>query len=152
MKVVKVQLKPEWDQSETKRRLWWVLVGLAETKNHHPVGVSIHRAALSRLGGSEGASIPGVAWGPRASTSGVERNGVSKIVEPSGPVPPERYGVLVGTRSFLSSNGVNVHGDLYGDLITVVDDEDGTDPLKATMRTHTAIDGVYAGVLSLTFF
>ena len=155
MEVVKVQLKPEWDQSKTKRQLWWILVGLAETENDHPVGVSIYRAALSRLGGFENDFIPGIAWGPDASTSGVERNGVLKIVEPWGPVPPERYRVLVGSRSLLSSNGVNVngdlYGDLYGDLITVVDHEEHTDLLRATMRIHTAIDGVYAGVLSLTF-
>ena len=155
MEVVKVQLKPEWDQSETKRRLWWVLVGLAEEKNNHPVGVSIHLAALSRLGGSEGTKIPGTTWALDTATSGVERNGFSRIVEPWGqpwgPAPLKRYSVLVGTRSFLSFNRVNVDGDLYGDLTTVVDHENRTDPLKATTRIHTAIDGVYAGVLSLTF-
>ena len=149
--VVKVQLKPEWDQSETKRRLWWVLVGLAEKKNNHPVGVCIHRTALSRLGGSEDANIPGIAWGLDASTSGVEENGVLKIVEPWGPVSPERYRVLVGPRSFLLSNGVNVNGGLYGDLITVVDHEEHSAPVKTIMLIHTAIDGVYAGVLSLSF-
>ncbi|MCJ1263937.1 hypothetical protein MMC22_003808 [Lobaria immixta] len=154
MEVVKVQLKPAWGKSEKKRRLWWRLVGLAARGIDHPVSVAIHGAARFKLVGSQGFNIGGITSDPEVSTNGAERYGVSRLIEPGGLKPwdlvrSEKYGVLVGTLSFLSSHGVNVHDDMDDDLIPVGDDRDFIEPSQVTARILIAIDGVYAGAISL---
>lgn len=146
LEVVKVQLKPAWGQSEMKRRLWWRVVGLAERGTDHPVSVAIHRAARSKLVGSQGYNIPGTTWSGEDLANGHGKNGVSKTVVPGDST---RYGVLIGTLSFLSSQGVNVHDEMDDDLIIVDDDQNSTELLDVTTRILTAVDGVYAGAISL---
>lgn len=150
LEVVRVQLKPAWTQNEVKRRLWWTLIGLAEKNIDHPVSIAIHRAARSRLVGSLGYNISGTAWDLEASSNRVDRSEVSRIVEPGGRTRTERYGVLLGSLSFLSSQGVTVHADMDDDLIMVSDDQNSNDPSEPTTRTLTAIDGVYAGAIFLS--
>lgn len=87
----------------------------------HPVGVAIYRTVRHELVGSQGYNIPGATWGSKSSPNGVESDGVARIVSPGGREHTERYDVLVGTLSFLSSHGVTVHGDMDDDLIRLDD-------------------------------
>lgn len=154
MEVVKVQLKPAWNQNEKKRRLWWLLVGLAERNINDPVGVAIYYAAQSKLVGTPDHNIPGDTWGPEASVNGVDINGVgingvSRTIVLGGHLRTEKYGVVVGTPSFLSFEGVTVHSWMDEDLITVDDGQSLIEPSQVITRILTAIDGVYAGAISL---
>lgn len=148
IEVVMVQLKPAWGQNELKRRLWWRLVGLAENNINNSVSIAIERAARYRLLGSEDNHILGTSWDPEAENSGAEIHGVSRTVEPLGRIRHKQYGVVIGTPPFLSSHGVTLQDDMDEDLITV-DDRNRIAPWELTTRMLTAIDGVYAGAISL---
>lgn len=126
------------------------MVGLAERDIDDPVGVAIYGAAQSKLFGIQDHSLSGASWGPEASANrvdinGVGINGVSRTIVPGGRLRTEKYGVS----SFLSFEGVTVHSYMDEDLITVDDGQSLIEPSQVITRILTAVDGDYAGAISL---
>ncbi|KAI1431824.1 heavy metal translocatin [Xylaria sp. CBS 124048] len=148
MNVAATRLPSLWQNSDWRRRLWWAIVGLAETGSEHPIGKAILGAARSELGlGPEG-TIEGSIGDFKA----IVGRGISATVEPAASAERQRYRVLIGSVRFLRDNSVDVP-------VTAVEDSEeinakAGESSKSTLSAGTtnifiAIDGTYAGHLCL---
>lgn len=156
MSVSGAALEPSWNTTSEQRRLWWNIVGLAETGSEHPIAKAISAGAKERLGLTVDMGLEGTA-GDFTSTVG---KGVSATVEPAPSSGQSRYEVLIGNMRFLRSQGVD-------GSIESSDDNDATDS-KALSRDNSrgsftkaqqsagittiyvAIDKRYAGSIDLS--
>jgi Cu+-exporting ATPase len=155
----------EWDQSAEKQRLWWTILGLAEMSSEHPVARAIVSASKDALGmSSEGAFD-----GSIGNFEAVVGKGVAVFVDVASE--KKRFKVHVGNAEFLHNSKVELPEEI---LATISVNEDSTAtaataaPSAATSRPSSraslesrssldavdtnvflAIDGVYAGSLSL---
>jgi Cu+-exporting ATPase len=142
MEVAETRLEQLWDANEWRRRLWWSLVGLAEMGTEHPIGKAILQAAKTELGISSDGMIDG-SVGEFIATVG---KGISASVEPASSVERKRYTVHVGNASYLSSQGIT----LPSSVTAIPTRTSKIAPKSGTTKIYTAIDGIYAGALSLS--
>lgn len=148
MSVATSRITNVWQDSDSHRRLWWTVVGLAEIGSEHPIGKAILGAARTELGLDAEAAIDG-SIGDFIAAVG---RGISATVEPATSAGRTRYNVLIGNVIFLRENDVEVL------------DKDIEDSEKINSRTNAnrsksspagttnifiAIDGKYAGHLCL---
>ena len=147
MSVAETKLEQLWEANEWRRRLWWTLVGLAEMGSEHPTGKAILNAAKEELNiGSEGMMDGSV--GEFKATVG---KGVSAYVEPANSVERKRYRVLVGNAAYLRSHDIILPvGVDARSPSSPSQSKTATAPHAGTTKIYTAIDGTYAGVLSLS--
>ena len=147
MSVSQVRLEELWEANDWRRRLWWSLVGLTEMGSEHPIGKAIVGAAKIELNvGSEG-MIDGSA-GDFEATVG---KGVSASVEPATSATTKRYKVHIGNVSYLAAKGIFLPAEVFeASPATTPKATDGTASPSGTTQIYTAIDGAYAGVLSLS--
>ncbi|KAL9600797.1 MAG: hypothetical protein Q9219_002935 [cf. Caloplaca sp. 3 TL-2023] len=151
MSVAEIKLEPVWKANEWRRKLWWSLVGLAEMNSEHPVGKAIVYAAKSELDIGSDSMIDGTV-GDFEATVG---KGISATVEPVSSVTRQRYQILVGNSSYLEARKVALPADNDGAPFSPASPTGN--PLKrsaehhtGTSQIHIAIDGAYAGSLSLS--
>lgn len=147
MSVAETKLDQVWEANEWQRRLWWTLVGLAEMGSEHPSGKAILNAAKEELNiGSEGMMDGSV--GEFQATVG---KGVSAYVEPASSAERKRYRVLVGNAVYLRSHNVNLPVEVDVNSSTSPSHSKSmNEPHAGTTKIYTAIDGAYAGVISLS--
>ncbi|KAJ8130162.1 hypothetical protein O1611_g3469 [Lasiodiplodia mahajangana] len=87
MNVAVAQLPTLWQENDWHRRLWWTIVGLAETGSEHPIGKAILGAARSELGLDHEGTLEGSVGDFRA----VIGRGVDATVEPATSAKRTRY-------------------------------------------------------------
>jgi len=147
MSVSEVKLEQMWESNDWRRKLWWSLIGLTEMGSEHPIGKAIMDAAKTELNiGSDG--MVGGSVGDFEVTVG---KGVSANVEPATSTVRKRYKAHVGNVSYLVSQGITLPADVLDASTTSVPTAmSPIAPPSGTTQIYTAIDGAYAGVLSLS--
>ncbi|GAW11530.1 hypothetical protein ANO14919_008770 [Xylariales sp. No.14919] len=148
MSVAVVKLPSLWQDNNWRRRLWWTVVGLAETGSEHPIGKAILGAARLELGLDHEGTIEGSIGDFKA----VVGRGVSAVVEPATSAERKRYQILIGSVRFLRESSVNVPETAVEDSeeINVKANSSGKSSSSAgTTNIFIAIDGTYAGHLCL---
>ncbi|PGH27324.1 hypothetical protein AJ80_01034 [Polytolypa hystricis UAMH7299] len=144
MSVAEAKIEPTWSTNDWRRRLWWLIVGLAEMTSEHPVGKAIVATAKMEASGSEEGALDGAVGDFEAKIG----KGVSAIVEPASTTERVRYHVLLGNAVFLRSRGVQVPDSVDPDSQM---SEDSAKPASSAAMTliHVAIDNKYAGTICL---
>ena len=151
MEISEAKIENVWLSNDWRRRLWWSLIGLSEMGSEHPIGKAILNAAKQELGvGSEG-MIDG-SIGDFENTVG---KGISATVEPKTTAERKRYQVLVGNAAFLESEGIPLPSEIKSQTTkrpsALSTSRSSPQPSNAGMtQIHAAIDGIYAGTLSLS--
>ncbi|KAL6236198.1 hypothetical protein BDW75DRAFT_207272 [Aspergillus navahoensis] len=141
MSVTEARIEPHWTSSDWRRRLWWLIVGLAEMNSEHPIGRTIHSAAKNESGNSGEGGLPG-SLGDFDARVG---KGIAALVEPAFGVERARYRVLIGNTAFLQSNGIAVP-----ESAETTPDAPGSENAQVGItHIHVAIDGQFAGTIFL---
>lgn len=146
MSVAEAKLEPTWTSNDWRRKLWWQIVGLAETNSEHPVARAIVMAAKKETGVESEDPLDGSI----GSFDVVVGKGISATVEPTSAVERTRYKVLLGNSVFLRGNGVTVpdSADVTADEASPSITSKSDDSAGFT-QIHIAIDGHYTGTISL---
>lgn len=147
MSVAVAKLPSLWQDSDWRRRLWWTIVGLAETGSEHPIGKAILGAARSELGLGEEGAIEGSIGDFKAAVG----RGVSAMAEPATSAERKRYRVLIGSVRFLRESKVDVPETAVEDSeeINTKANASKSSSSAGTTNIFIAIDGTYAGHLCL---
>ncbi|ODA76175.1 hypothetical protein RJ55_08458 [Drechmeria coniospora] len=152
MSVAKMTVVPLWGDDASRVRLWWSIVGLAETGSEHPVGKAILGAAKEGLGIDPENAIGGSVGEFTAAVG----KGVSALVEPhTSSAERVRYRVLAGNVGYLEQNGVEVPRgaiDASEELNASSKKLSSTNihsPAAGTTNIFVAVDGQYTGHLCL---
>jgi len=148
MNVAVAKLPSVWQDNDWRRRLWWTIIGLAETGSEHPIGKAILGTSRSELGLDHEGSIEGSIGDFRA----VVGRGISATVEPATSAERKRYQVLVGSVRFLRESKIDVPQSAVEDSEEI--NSKATKSSKSSSSAGTtnifiAIDGTYAGHLCL---
>ncbi|OJJ49335.1 hypothetical protein ASPZODRAFT_1457496 [Penicilliopsis zonata CBS 506.65] len=154
MSVADARLEPQWETNDWRRRLWWLIVGLAEMNSEHPVGRAIVTAAKNETGHAAEDALPGSLGDFEAHVG----KGISAVVEPVSSAERVRYRVLVGNTTFLRSKDIPVPESADADSSQATTAEEGRasassskaiDSRAGLTVIHMAVDGQYAGSISL---
>ncbi|KAI1288735.1 E1-E2 ATPase-domain-containing protein [Xylaria venustula] len=147
MSVAVSKLPSLWQGNDWRRRLWWTIVGLAETGSEHPIGKAILGAARSELGLDHEGAIEGSIGDFQA----VVGRGVSATVEPASSAERKRYRILIGSVRFLRESKVDVPETAVEDSeeINTKANNSKSSSSAGTTNIFIAIDGIYAGHLCL---
>jgi Cu+-exporting ATPase len=148
MSVAKMTALPAWKDTESRKQLWWSLVGLTEMGSEHPVGKAILNAAKDELGlGPEG-TISGSVGEFKASVG----KGVIAQVEPAVSGERKRYRVVAGNLKHLNANGIGVPEEAIeaSEQLNVFAAKGKSKSSGAgTTNIFVAVDGKYAGHMCL---
>ncbi|CRG92315.1 hypothetical protein PISL3812_09372 [Talaromyces islandicus] len=148
MSVAEAKLEPTWTSNDWRRKLWWQIVGLAETNSEHPVARAIVMAAKKETGVDGEDPLDGSI----GSFDVVVGKGISATVEPTSSVERTHYRVLLGNAGLLRGNGVTVPES--ADAAATIDEmspsiTSKSDESAGFTQIHVAIDGHYTGTISL---
>ncbi|KJY01729.1 putative copper-transporting P-type ATPase like protein [Zymoseptoria brevis] len=154
MSVAESEQSGKWSATQQNVRLWWTLLGLAETSSEHPIAKAIFLGAKEKLKLSADEQIEGNTGDFKATVG----KGISATIEPSAPFERKRYNVLVGNALFLRKSGIKVPATAEDEY-----DEDATRRLSMSAAAssskaqsagvttiYAAIDGEYAGSVGLS--
>ncbi|KAI0433831.1 heavy metal translocatin [Xylaria sp. FL1042] len=148
MSVAVAKLQPLWQGNDWRRRLWWTVVGLAETGSEHPIGKAILGAARSELGLDHEGAIEGSIGNFKA----VVGRGVSADVEPASSAERKRYHILIGSVRFLRESNIDVPETAVEDSEEInakTNASNKSSSSAGTTNIFIAIDNTYAGHLCL---
>ena len=136
LNVADVQRMLKW-KSDEQKKLWWTLVGIAESGSEHPIARSILAKAREELSLSADDPLPGQLGDFKSS---VGQGVTATIVTSQG-----NYTVLIGNGAFLKRKGID-HPDSGPHQRSV------SNPKSSTGITtiYVAINGGYAGFLALS--
>ncbi|KAJ1715562.1 copper-transporting ATPase [Aspergillus flavus] len=141
MSVAEAKIERHWTSNEWRRKLWWLIVGLAEMNSEHPIGKAIFSAAKTESGHPDEGGLPG-SLGDLDACVG---KGISALVEPASSAERARYRVLIGNATFLRSRDISVP-----ESAEAADSDMATSKVPAGItRIHVAIDDQYTGTLLL---
>ena len=132
----------QWTSAES-RRLWWRIVGLAESGSEHPIGRSILAKARDELSLGVEDPLPGQLGDFSASVG----QGVTGTVEQTHNGLQTRYKVLIGNDAFFTRRGIKMSGSGGS---TSHDSSDMPKSNTGITTIYVAIDGEYAGKLGLS--
>ncbi|KAH0553137.1 hypothetical protein GP486_006675 [Trichoglossum hirsutum] len=136
-----------WDSNEWRRKLWWTLIGLAETGSEHPVGKAVLAGAKEELGFKSEGAIDGSVEEFKA----VVGRGVNAIVEPTTAGERQRHRVIIGNVRYLRENGVPVPEDAIWQTESGSSSTDSSNTAThGTTYVFVAIDATYAGFIGLS--
>lgn len=143
--VVKAELEPKWPS-----RLWWTLVGLAESPSPHPFGLAIHKSAKNHLQLIGNTSIDD---GSVTHFESIQGKGVRVQLENDFPNERTHYSVIIGSPSFLSVQGIDPPTRYLESLIMDSTFRHEENPNKPAFREYVhvcvAINGAFAGMIFL---
>lgn len=138
MNVAEAKIEPNWTSNDWRRRLWWLIVGLAEMNSEHPIGKTIYLAARNESGHSKETGLPG-SLGDFDARVG---KGISALVEPASSIERVRYRVLIGNAEFLRANDIPISES--------AEQMSGSKSSQVGItQIHVAIDGQFSGTLLL---
>jgi len=122
-----------WEQTEWRQKLWWILVGLAESGSEHPVGKAIASFAREtlHLDPDAGFNAQVLDFKP------VIGRGIEALIRPSDTGDDKSYRVLIGNAKFLSEYSVAVPSDAQ------------TGHSNST-HVFVSIDSTYSGFIALS--
>lgn len=142
--VAKAELEPNWPS-----RLWWTLVGLAESPSPHPFGLAIHKSAKNHLQLIGNTSIDGSV----THFENIDGKGVRVQIEIDFPNARPHYSVIIGSPTFLSVQGIDPPPRYLENFImdsTFRPEENLNKPaFRKYAHVCVAIDGAFAGMLFL---
>ena len=148
MTVANSDIVSKWRSNESRRKLWWSVLGLAEMSTEHPVGKAILVTAKEQLGLGIDETIDGIVGEFEAAVG----KGVSALVEPATNNERIRYRVLVGNVLFLKENQITVPQEAIE-----VSQQASIEALESYKKASAgitnifvAIDGAYSGHLCLS--
>ncbi|PYH42079.1 Cu(2+)-transporting P-type ATPase CCC2 [Aspergillus saccharolyticus JOP 1030-1] len=144
MSVAEARIEPQWNVNDWRRRLWWLIVGLAEMSSEHPIGRAIFAAAQTESGNPGDGGLPGSLGDLEACVG----KGISALVEPTSSAERIRYRVLVGNAAFLRSRDVTIPESAEPQASEEYENLSPKVPAGIT-QIHVAIDNQYAGTISL---
>lgn len=144
MSVVDPKIELTWASNEWRKKLWWTIVGLAETGSEHPVAKAILGYAKEALSLSTDDTFDGVVTDFEAAVG----RGVSAVIQPNGP-DRSTFHVLIGNAKFLRLKGVTVPESVDTDGEPGGSAKSKNSIPAGTTLIHVAISSAYAGTLSL---
>ena len=133
-------------------RLWWTLVGLAESSSEHPIGRAIVRAAKTHLNLQPDGNFSGSINSFEATVG----KGISASICVSLESSAKTHHILIGNSSFMRSNMIVIPNpsEAFRRDSTVpmapTTARDFSPSLAGTTVIHTAINNHYAGSISLS--
>lgn len=143
--VAKIEIEPNWPS-----RLWWTLVGLAESESPHPFGLAIHKAAKNHLQIIGSTSIDGSI----SHFENIDGKGVRVQLEIDFPNASPHYSVIIGSAIFLSVQGIDPPIRHLENLMmdsTFRPEESLNKPaFRKYAHVCVAINGAFAGMLFLS--
>jgi P-type Cu+ transporter len=146
LKVANTSYSSVWDQNEWRQKLWWTLVGLAESSSEHPIARSIVLAAKERLGVEAEETIPG-----QVGTFGVTvGQGVSAIIDLNNPSDQTKYKVYIGNATFLANKKIEIPSDIENAVNAAMSPTTRTKSKTGITTIYVAINGQYAGHIGLS--
>ncbi|KAH0837455.1 hypothetical protein AYO21_08945 [Fonsecaea monophora] len=135
-----------WSSNEWRQKLWWTLVGLAETGSEHPIAKSIVLAAREKLGLEAEEGFPG-----QVGTFGVTvGQGVSAIIELNNPGDETKYKVYVGNSTFLANKKIDIPADVESSINAALSPTTRRKSKTGITTIYVAINGQYAGYIGLS--
>lgn len=141
MSVSRTDIHGEWTSTQ-KKNIWWTLIGLAEMTSEHPIAKAIVLCAKEHLRLGPDGTLDGSV----VDFEAIVGKGITATVEAAISRDRTRHKVLIGNASFLTTEGVVVP-----DLSEETSAPDAPGRGSAGFTTiHTAIDGSYSGMLSLS--
>lgn len=149
LQVAKATLEPIWTSNEWRNRLWWTIVGLAESSSEHPIGKAIGAAAREHLGLGDEDGYDG-SIGSFEVTVG---RGVEAEIEPHSSAERTRYPIAIGNAVFLQSKGITVPDgvDPDSESFPTITRSSSKAPMPAGVtHIHVAISNQYAGTLAMS--
>ncbi|KAK6612851.1 heavy metal translocating P-type ATPase [Botrytis cinerea] len=147
MSVAKINLVSSWKSNESRKKLWWTIVGLSEMGSEHPIGKAILAAAKEELRVGPEGTIDGSIGDFEAAVG----NGISALVEPAVSNERTRHRILVGNVRYLKNNNVSIPQDAIKSSEEANVKAAGSSKTSSAGTTNIfiAIDGSYSGHLCL---
>ena len=151
MSVAEAKIEPSWTINDSRRRLWWLTVGLAEMGSEHPVGRTILEAARTESGHPGNGELPGSISDFEACVG----EGIYAVAEPTSTFEPIRYPVLVGNAKLLRLKGIKIPESVEPDREEGTEEHDDesagnkADVFAGLTKIYVAIDSQYAGSILL---
>ncbi|KAK4153277.1 E1-E2 ATPase-domain-containing protein [Chaetomidium leptoderma] len=145
MSVAKANIVSPWSNTDSRKRLWWTIVGLAEMGSEHPIGKAVLGGAKTELGLGPEATLEG-SIGEFSAAVG---KGISAYVEPATATERARHQVLIGNVLFLQQNKVDVPESAI-ESSEKANAARSTKSNAGTTNIFIAIDGAFAGHLCLS--
>lgn len=154
MSVSGADIEGAWNASVEQRSLWWTIIALAEMGSEHPIARAVLLGAKAHLG------VPpdGLLDGNSGDFKSFVGKGVEASVHPAAN--DKRYHVVIGNAAYLKNRGIEVSAEVEDsdDDLSLPELEELEAPAgtykpavdAGVTRVHAAIDGQYAGSLSLS--
>ena len=139
LKVSKVTIQGIWNVSEEARKVWWAIVGLAESGSEHPIGRSITLQAKEQLKVALEDPLPGHIG---AFDNRVGKGIIGQVeVRTNTSGQTQRHEVRIGNAAFLESHHIDIPRDLK---------PEGSKILTGLTLIYVAIDDKFTGLLGLS--
>lgn len=146
LNVADTRIEPLWSSNEWRVKLWWTLVGLAESGSEHPIAKSILAAAREKLSLGPEETFPG-----QVGTFGVTvGQGVSSVIELDTPGDQSKYQVHVGNATFLHNKKIEIPAEVEEAVNTALSPAPRCKSKPGITTIYIAINGQFAGTLGLS--
>ena len=146
LKVAEQRLEPLWRSNEWRTKLWWTLVGLAESGSEHPIARSVLAEARRRLALEPEDAFPG-----QVGTFGVTvGQGVSAVIEVETPGEQSQYKIYVGNATFLHNKKIDIPSEVESAVTAAMSPTTRTKSKTGITTIYVAINGQFAGTLGLS--
>ncbi|KIW53930.1 hypothetical protein PV05_06337 [Exophiala xenobiotica] len=146
LKVAEQRIEPLWRSNEWRTKLWWTLVGLAESGSEHPIAKSVLAEARKRLALEPEDAFPG-----QVGTFGVTvGQGVSAVIEVETPGEQNQYKIYVGNATFLHTKKIDIPSDVESAVTAAMSPTTRTKSKTGITTIYVAINGQFAGTLGLS--
>ncbi|KAK5561399.1 Cu(2+)-transporting P-type ATPase [Exophiala xenobiotica] len=146
LKVAEQRIEPLWRSNEWRTKLWWTLVGLAESGSEHPIAKSVLAEARKQLNFEQEDAFPG-----QVGTFGVTvGQGVSAVIEVETPGEQSQYKIYVGNATFLHNKKIDIPSDVESAVDAAMSPTTRIKSKTGITTIYVAINGQFAGTLGLS--
>ncbi|KIV81699.1 hypothetical protein PV11_03867 [Exophiala sideris] len=146
LKVAEKRIEPLWSSNEWRTKVWWTLVGLAESGSEHPIAKSVLAAAREHLGLEADEQFPG-----QVGTFGVTvGQGVSAVIELETPGDQTGYKVYVGNAKFLHNKKIEIPSEVENSVSSAMSPTTRKKSKTGITTVYVAINGQFAGTIGLS--